>query len=75
MMQFSNFSLNFLNQIKVFFIKIEVVNKDGLLHWCNWHNPNANFDKKILAHASKNLTKGSNCINLKKWDQIETRKN
>ena len=53
MMQFSNFSLNFLNQIKVFFIKIEVINKDGLLYWYNSHNPNVNFDKKILTPRFK----------------------
>jgi len=31
-----------------FFIKNEVVNKDGLFCWCNLHNPRVNFDENFL---------------------------
>jgi len=40
---------------QVFVIKIEVVNKDGLFCWCNWHH--ANVLMKCFCFASTNLMK------------------
>jgi len=48
MMQFCSFLVKFFEWNKDFFIKIEVVNKDDLLCWCNWHHPSVNFDENLL---------------------------
>jgi len=42
------FCLKFLKLDQNFFIKMEVLNKDCLLCWCNGHNLRVNFDEKSL---------------------------
>jgi len=44
-MQFGLIFVKFL-EYQEFSMKIEVINKDDFLCWCNWHNLIINFDKK-----------------------------
>jgi len=64
-MQFVFFLLNFLNRSS-FFIKIEVVNKDGFLCRSNWHNRSVNFDEKSLLYSTKFNEKNQIASNFKK---------
>jgi len=52
-MQFGLIFVKFLELDQYFFIKIEVVNSDGFLYWCNWHNLIINFDKNSFLRFKK----------------------
>jgi len=74
-MQFDPFFVKFLELDKFFFIKIEVVNKDGFLCWCNWNNPSVNFDEKLLLRFKKFNENDQIASMFKNQNKIKTKKN
>jgi len=53
----------------MFFHKNEVVNKDGVFCWCNWHNPHVNFDENFLFHF-KNFNEKDQIVSIFKKSEL-----